>query len=125
MIETVRRTKPTETGIGYSVTDVILSDNAQEALISGLTRDKLTPKALDTNITTEYHKNCTRLTEDSILYSCCELTALAINQLDSRIPGALSSLAALSLPFLALDDGIFDPKLNRSARSRFNPRRKC
>jgi hypothetical protein len=36
-----------------------------------------------------------------------------------------SSLPTLSLPFLALDDGIFNPKLNRSARSRFNPRRKC
>jgi hypothetical protein len=36
-----------------------------------------------------------------------------------------SGLSALSIPFLALEDGIFDPKLNRSARSRFNPRRKC
>src|SRR5271155_1808460 len=41
------------TSSAYSVTGVIFSDNTQEALISGPTRRKLTPEAIDTNITTD------------------------------------------------------------------------
>ena len=37
-----------ETGSGYSITEVIVSDNAQEAPISGPTCRKLTLEALDT-----------------------------------------------------------------------------
>jgi hypothetical protein len=59
----ILRTKLLETGSAHSVTVVILSDNAQEAPISGPTRRKLTPKALDTNITIEYHTNCSHLTQ--------------------------------------------------------------
>jgi len=49
---------PLGTGSGYPFTEVILSDNAQEAPISGPTHRKLTPEALDTNIMTEYHTDC-------------------------------------------------------------------
>ena len=56
----ILRTKLSETGSAYSVTRVILSYNALETPISGSTSRKLTPKALDTNIT-EYHTNCCRL----------------------------------------------------------------
>ena len=56
-------TKLSKTGSAYSVTVVILSDNMQEAPISGPTHRKLTSEALDTNITAEYHTNCSHLTE--------------------------------------------------------------
>jgi len=44
----------------YSVTEVTLSDNAQDAPISGLPLRKLPPYALDTYVTTEYHPDCHR-----------------------------------------------------------------
>jgi hypothetical protein len=76
--KTLTGTKPTETGSGYSVTDVILSDNALETPISGSTSRELTPEALDTNITTEYHTNCSRLTRHC---SCPEITTPPLNQI--------------------------------------------